>query len=108
MFLTKQITYRSSAPPLRIPYLYIKRGQPHRHNSKYKKGTDGNKTNRTKENMQDEKQARTKRYGGAHAEYRAQHSDTVHYPAPFGRLRSGLSRPSARMAQIARDLEGCR
>ena len=42
----------------------IKRGQPHRHNSKYKKGTDGNKTNRTKENMQDEKQARTKRYGG--------------------------------------------
>ena len=33
---------------------------------------------------------------------------TVHYPAPFGRLHSGLSRPSARMAQIARDLEGCR
>ena len=60
--------------------------------------------------MQDEKQARTKRYGGAHAEYRAQHSDTVHYPAPFGRLHSSLSRLrlSARMAQIARDLEGCR
>ena len=42
--------------------MYKKRGQSHRHNSKYKKGTDGNKTNRTKENMQDEKQARTKRY----------------------------------------------
>ena len=94
----------------------IKRGQPHRHNSKYKKGTDGNKTNRTKENMQDEKQARTKRYGGdekvrrgtrrVHTERNTR--DTVHYPAPLGRLRSGLSRPSARMAQIARDLEGCR
>ena len=44
--------------------IYKKRGQPHRHNSKYKKGTDGNETNRTKENMQDEKQARTKRYRG--------------------------------------------
>ena len=40
----------------------VKRGRPHRHNSKYKKGTDGNETNRTKENMQEEKLARTERY----------------------------------------------
>ena len=96
--------------------IYIKRGQPHRHNSKYKKGTDGNKTNRTKENMQDEKQARTKRYRGdekvRRGTRRVQSATQRHraLPSAPGRLRSGLtlSRPSARMAQIARDLEGCR
>ena len=41
-------------------------------------------------------------------EYRAQHSNTAYYPAPFGRLHSGLSRPSARMAQVTRNLESCR
>ena len=43
------------------------RGRPHKHTSEYKKSTDGNEPNRTKENMQGQKQARKRKgtVGGA-------------------------------------------
>ena len=84
------------------------RGRPHKHTSEYKKSTYGNEPNRTKENMQGEKQARTKRYEKVRwgtPEYRVQRSNIAYYPAPFGRLHSSLSRLSARMTQTVAQID---